>query len=321
MDIKCQNLSVTALGGGTGLSTLLRGLKNYTKNISAVVTVADDGGSSGLIRQEFGILPPGDIRNCILALSNAEPLMEKLLQYRYKEGVLNGQNFGNLLIAAMTDLSNGFLQAIRNISKVLAVTGAVYPVSLDNLVLSAILEDGTVIEGESLIPQVQIIHKSPIKEVFITPADAKPLPEVIESIMNSDIVTIGPGSLYTSLVPVLLVPGVSEALRATKAKKFYISNIMTQPGETKGYTLTDHIKTILRYGGDNIIDYCIVNKQKPDNHILYRYLSDDSEPVFYDKSFKNYYRNIEIIEEDLLFIEKGLIRHNKDVLARLVLGL
>lgn len=311
--------SITSLGGGTGLSTLLRGLKKYTKNITAVVTVADDGGGSGIIRNEFGILPPGDIRNCILALANVEPIMEQLLQYRYKEGTLNGQSFGNLLIAAMTDLCGGFLQGIKHISSVLAVTGEVYPVSLDDLILSAELDNGSLIVGESHIPKESIRQNSGIKEVSIEPANARALPEAIEAIINADIVTIGPGSLYTSLIPILLIKEVKEALIATKAKRVYISNIMTQPGETTGYNLANHIEAICKYGG-NIIDYCIVNNKEPESSILENYLSDNARPVYYEKSdLKGL--DIELIERDLLYVKSGYIRHDSDTLAATVLEL
>jgi len=311
-------MKITAFGGGTGLSALLRGLKDYTEDISAVVTVADDGGSSGMIRQDFGILPPGDIRNCILALANVEPLMEQVMQYRFKEGSLKGQSLGNLLIAAMTDLCNGFEQAVKEISNVLAVTGRVLPVSLDNISLYAKLENGTVIKGESRIPGIQMEQNSPISEISLLPSDARALPEALEAIAEADGIVIGPGSLYTSILPNLLVSDVSDAIRKSRAKKVYVANIMTQPGETSGYTLADHIRAILRHGGDGLMDAVIVNGTKPPADILERYRQDGSEPVFHTGEHPEII-GIPIVSGDLLDVSREYIRHNPHKLADLVI--
>ena len=230
-----RDLKVVAIGGGTGLSTLLRGLKLFARNITAVVTVADDGGSSGMLREDLGILPPGDIRNCILALADVEPVMERLLQYRFKEGSLKGQNLGNLLIAAMTDIANGFESAIREISNVLAVTGKVLPVSLEDIRLVAKLEDGTN-HGESKIPEEQIKRNSPIIEISMDKPYCNALPEVIQAIKDADVIVLGPGSLYTSIIPNIIIREVTQAINQSNAVKVYVCNIMTQPGETTGYS-------------------------------------------------------------------------------------
>jgi len=311
---------IAAIGGGTGLSTLLRGLKNYSENLTAIVTVADDGGGSGKIREDFGILPPGDIRNCILALANAEPVMQQVLQYRFKEGYLKGQSFGNLLIAAMTDLCGGFLLGVKQISNVLAVTGKVLPVSLDNISLCARLKNGTIVEGESRIPMVQQEEKSPIEEVFIKPANAKALPEAIDAINNAQCIVMGPGSLYTSILPNLMLEEVRNAILCSKALKIYIANVMTQPGETTGYTLKDHIDALIRHGGgEKLIDAVIVNNSVPPPSILDRYLNENSVPVLYRQ--ENESIGYAVIEDDLLDYSSGYIRHNPRKLAKKVVEL
>jgi len=310
-------MKIAVLGGGTGLSALLRGLKNFTEEITAIVTVADDGGSSGMLRQDLGILPPGDIRNCIMALANVEPLMEKVMQYRFKEGSLKGQSLGNLFIAAMTDLCNGFEEAVKQMSNVLAVTGRVLPVSLANISLCARLKNGTLVRGESLIPEVQMEQNSPIDEVFIVPKDAKPLPEALDALQEADCIVMGPGSLYTSIMPHLLLPDITNAIRCSKAVKVYVSNIMTQPGETTGYSLEDHVKAIIRHGGTNLIDIIIANNQQPPEDILYRYRQDGSEPVYHCEE-RSSVLGIPVIAHDLLDVYRGYIRHNPLRLASLI---
>jgi len=311
---------IVALGGGTGLSTLLRGLKEFTSNIAAVVTVADDGGSSGMLRNDMGILPPGDIRNCILALADVEPIMEQLLQYRFKEGSLKGQNLGNLIIAAMTDIANGFELAVEQISSVLALTGHVYPVSLDDLRLGARLKDGTIIHGESKIPEEQIKRKSPIEKVFLIPEKCKANPKVIKAIGEADIIVLGPGSLYTSLIPNLLVECISESIHNSSAVKVYVSNIMTQPGETTGYSVSDHINAIYDHAGYKFIDYVIINKQELPQEIAQRYSEENAYPVSYNPE-EIEKMGIKIVEVNIADFSNGLVRHNSKLLAQTVINL
>ena len=307
---------IVAIGGGTGLSTMLRGIKNLTANITAVVTVADDGGGSGKLREDLGMLPPGDIRNCILALANTEEIMQKLLNYRFKEGSLKGQSFGNLFLAAMTGIAGSFEKAVKLMSEVLAVRGKVLPVTLDNINLCAELEDGRIVVGESKIPEEVKSSKLPIKRVFITPSDAKPYSEVLDEIERADVIIIGPGSLYTSIMPNLVFKEVVESIKKSRAKKIYIANIMTQPGETDGYLLCDHIEAIERHCGGKIFDIVIVNNQPIPPDVLERYREDGAQPVWSDK--KTVEKGYTVVEEGLLSISNGLIRHNSAKLARLL---
>ena len=274
---------IVAVGGGTGLSTLLRGLKAYTPHITAVVTVADDGGSSGRLRQDFGILPPGDIRNCILALADVEPMMERLLRYRFREGELRGHSLGNLLIAALADLSDGFQSAIHAMSEVLAITGTVYPVTESDVHLKAYFDDGSTAEGESAIPIECLKRGTSIGRIELIPEYVKPLPEVVNAIMEADAVVLGPGSLYTSVIPNLLVPGMTQAIHASKAACLYIANIMTQPGETDGYDLTRHLTAIRDHAGYDLIDTVLVNTTLPSEPILMRYEEEEAYPIPYDR--------------------------------------
>lgn len=310
---------IVVIGGGTGLSTMLRGLKQYTSNITAIVTVADDGGGSGDLREDLGILPPGDIRNCILALSDTEPLMEELLQYRFPDGRLKNQSFGNLFLAAMDGISNNFEEAVKNMSEVLAVTGKVMPVTLDNMKLKATLKDGTIVRGESNIPVEAFNKKSPIDKLEIEPKDAKALSEALDAIMNADAIILGPGSLYTSVLPNLLVKEVKEALSKTSALITYVSNIMTQPGETDGFKVSNHLEVINNHIGSNIIDYVIVNNGDIDEKLKEKYLEEHSIPVEIDED-KIDELDVEVIKANLLAINKdGFIRHNSDVLASVII--
>lgn len=248
--------AVTVIGGGHGLSVLLRGIKASTSNVSAVVTVADDGGSSGRLREELGIIPPGDLRNCLVALADTEPLMEKLFQYRFEgDTALAGHSFGNLFIAAMNEVTGDMETALQESSKVLAVKGRVLPASKEYVRLDAIMEDGTIVEGESQIPEA---HKK-IKRVRLFPKKVPAVPAALDAIESADAIILGPGSLYTSIMPNLLVEGVAQALKKSKAIKIYICNVMTQPGETDNYTASMHAKAILDHAGRGVIDYVLVN--------------------------------------------------------------
>ena len=259
---------VVALGGGTGLSTLLRGLKKYTGNLTAIVTVADDGGSSGRLRKEYRILPPGDFRQCITALADVEPLMTTLFQHRFKEGSLNGHSFGNLFIMAMAEITGDFEHAIRESGRVLAVRGQIVPSTLRDVTLIAEMADGETRIGESSIPHANgngdgdghggVATATAIKRVFLQP-ESTINPEAEEAILNAEMITVGPGSLYTSILPNLVVDGMAEALKASPAIKVFICNVATQPGETDFFRVSDHLKAIENHLGTNIFDFVVVN--------------------------------------------------------------
>lgn len=308
---------IVVIGGGTGLSTMLRGLKYYTSNITAIVTVADDGGGSGDLREDLGILPPGDIRNCILALADTEPLMEELLQYRFKEGRLKDQSFGNLFLAAMDGISENFEEAVKKMSSVLAVTGKVVPVTLEDMVLRAKLKNGSLVEGESNIPLESIRQKSPIDRIMIDPKDAKALVDSVEAIRTADAIILGPGSLYTSVIPNLLVKDIGEAIKKTSAIKIYVSNIMTQPGETDDYDVVDHVKAIINHSYDGIVDYVIANAGEIGKELEEKYLEESSKLVTKDKK-ELAKLNVKLIESNLVKTTKGLIRHDSEKLASVI---
>ncbi|MBU3113371.1 gluconeogenesis factor YvcK family protein [Clostridium lacusfryxellense] len=305
---------IVVIGGGTGLSTMLRGLKKYTNNITAIVTVADDGGGSGVLREDLGILPPGDIRNCILALADTEPLMEELLQYRFKDGRLKDQSFGNLFLAAMDGISNNFEEAVQKMSSVLAVTGRVIPVTLDNMILKAKLKNGIIIDGESNIPRGVIDNDSAIDEVFIEPNDAKAMKEALIAINEADAVILGPGSLYTSIIPNLLVKEIRNALAKTKAVRIYVSNIMTQPGESDNYGVNDHIKAINKHAKCKVVDYVVVNTGEISDELEEKYFKDKSTLVSINEN-EITKLGIGIIKSDFVKIGKGYVRHDTDKLA------
>lgn len=308
---------IVVIGGGTGLSTMLRGLKYYTSNITAIVTVGDDGGGSGDLREDLGMLPPGDIRNCLLALSDTEPLMEDLLEYRFKDGRLKGQSFGNLFLAAMDGVSENFVDAVRKMSSVLAVTGKVLPVTLDDMKLMAYLENGNLIEGESYIPVEAIKQKSRIKKLTIDPIDAKPLSEALNAIKDADAIVMGPGSLYTSVLPNLLVKGITTEIRKSDALKIYISNVMTQPGETDGFNVCDHLNILRKYGGKDIVNCVIANVGSISADMKEKYKEKGSEVVKIDRS-KIKDIGVDIVERNLVRIKNGTIKHDSDYLAQVL---
>lgn len=269
---------IVAIGGGTGLSSLLRGLKEYTTNLTAIVTVTDDGGSSGRLRHELGVLPPGDIRNCLVALADSESMMTDLFEYRFNEGDgLTGHSFGNLFLAAMSGIAGDFDSAIKESSRVLNIKGRVLPSTLANVALQATLEDGTVVLGESNISK----SKSPIRSIRLVPESCEPLDEAIEAILAADAIVLGPGSLYTSVMPNLLVPGIAEAIERSMALKVYVCNIMTQPGETDGLSAADHARALLKGTGKLLFDHVLVNIEQP-QRLLKRYESDGAYPVKVD---------------------------------------
>ena len=309
---------IVVIGGGTGLSTMLRGLKNYTSNITAIVTVGDDGGGSGVLREDLGILPPGDIRNCILALARTEPLMEELLQYRFKDGRLKNQNFGNLFLAAMDGISDNFEDAVQKMSSVLAVKGKVLPVTLEDMVLEAELENGNKVRGESIIGEEVIEQDSRIKKLKIFPEDAKALDDAISAIEDADAIVLGPGSLYTSILPNLLVKDITRSIKKSKALKLYICNIMTQPGETQKFSVSDHIKVIFDHCGRDIIDCVIANEESIHPDLRDKYYAEGSDIVNLDIEELEKL-GVDVIKDDLTETQKTYVRHNAQKLAKIII--
>jgi uncharacterized cofD-like protein len=272
-----------AIGGGTGLSTMLRGLKRYSRNITAIVTVADDGGGSGMLRQDLGMPPPGDIRNCIQSLANVEPIMAQLLNYRFTEGSLAGQAFGNLFLAALNGISDSFDQAVARMSQVLAVTGRVLPVTNANVNLEAEFENGTRVLGESKIFSFKKEQDCRITRVRLLPDGAEPLPEAMEAIRQADLILLGPGSLYTSIIPNLLVNGIAAEVASSRALRIYICNIMTQEGETEGYTVSDHLSALFDHTRPGLVDLCLANSQPVPAYLLEKYRVENADPIQVDR--------------------------------------
>ncbi len=308
---------IVAIGGGTGLSTLLRGLKEYSSNITAIVTVADDGGSSGRLRRDLGVLPPGDIRNCLAALADEEKLLTELFQYRFKAGDgLTGHSFGNLFLTAMSEISGDWEKAIAASSQVLAVRGRVLPATLSDVSLWAELVDGRFIEGESNITEAG----GKISTIGCIPSNPPALPAAIKAIEEADYIIIGPGSLYTSIVPNLLVPEIRAAIAKTQAPRIYVCNIMTQPGETQGYSVSDHIRSIDRICGQRLFDAVLVNRKSFSSNSLLHYARENSHPVFLDRSdVSKLGRRIvaaNVIHEDE---DTGYVRHDSQRLAKVLL--
>lgn len=308
---------IVALGGGTGLSNLLRGLKDYSAKITAIVTVADDGGSSGRLRREIGVLPPGDIRNCLAALADEEKLLTELFQYRFRAGDgLVGHSFGNLFLTAMSDIAGDLEQAIAASSKVLAVRGEVLPATLSDVSLWAELADGRRIEGESSITKAN----GKILKIGCTPANPPALPRAVEGLQEADFIIIGPGSLYTSVIPNLLVPEIADAIANSEVPRIYVCNIMTQPGETDGYSVADHIRAIDRACGRPLFDAVVVQGKVPSAKALIRYSQENSYPVVLDReAVTQLGRRVviaNVMDEDE---NTGLIRHNSQRLAGMLL--
>ncbi len=306
---------IVAVGGGTGLSMLLSGAKNITNNLTAIVSVGDDGGSSGRLREEMGILPPGDIRHCITALADDEDLVNKLFKYRFTNGEgLEGHSFGNLFLTALYDITGDMVSAVRASSRVLSIRGRVLPATLDDMKLVAEMEDGRIIHGESTIPEAH----GKIKRLFTEPANCKALPDVIQAIKDAELIILGPGSLYTSVIPNLLVKEISEEIIKSKAKKIYVCNIMTQPGETDNYTVSDHLKALIQHAGSNkIVDAVLVNDYLPDN-LAGKYQEAGSYPVKLDvPEVKKL--GIKIFAKKLIQDSReGLVRHSSTRVARAV---
>lgn len=308
---------IVAIGGGHGLSHLLLGLKEYTSNITAIVTVADSGGSSGRLREEFNIVAPGDIRNCLVALADAPALMGELFQFRFsKESQLQGHNFGNLFLTAMFQLTGGdFEKAVKESSRVLAIRGRVVPSTVSNVHLVAEYVDGSRIEGEAKIPARNV----KIKRLSLIPENSIPTQEAVEAIQDSDIIVLGPGSLYTSILPNLIIQGMSEAITKSSAYKIYVCNVMTQPGETDGFTASDHLEAIIEHTDKNIINACIINDAIVPEAALDRYKTEKSYPVLADTE-KIKEMGLEVVATDLLSV-KDYVRHDSAKLTKALIKL
>lgn len=309
---------VTALGGGTGLSTMLRGLKYYTNNLTAIVTVADDGGGSGVLRQDLGMPPPGDIRSCLQAMANAEPIMEDLLDYRFQEGSLAGQSFGNLFLAALNGISPSFDQAVARMSEVLAITGQVLPVTNENVNVVAQFENGTSVVGESKISAFKRAQNCRIAQVRMEPEHPAALPAALDAIRKADIILLGPGSLYTSVIPNLLVEGVVEAICRSEALKIYVCNIMTQEGETEGYTAADHVDALLSHGAPGLVDLCLANSAPVRPGLVEKYREEDAAPILVDRE-RIRAMGLELEEYPVASEGGDYARHDPDRLAAAVL--
>ena len=305
---------IAAIGGGHGLSIMLRGLKQYTENISAIVTVADDGGGSGMLRQDLGMLPPGDIRNCMEALANTEPLMSELMHYRFPEGVLAGQSFGNLFLAALNGISGSFDEAVSRMSEVLAITGRVLPVTTADVQLVAEFENGASVTGESKIFYCKKREDCRIRRVRLSPENPKALPAALAAIREADMIILGPGSLYTSIIPNLLVDGIVDAIRRSRALKVYVCNVMTQDGETEGYTVSDHIRALFKHSCPGLFDLCLTNSSPIPPAVVQRYALEGAEPIFCDREAVEAL-GVEIISRPVATVENGLVRHNPGHLA------
>ncbi|OLN23978.1 hypothetical protein BTO30_00720 [Domibacillus antri] len=314
---KAAQPKVVIIGGGTGLSVLLRGLKRHPIDLSAIVTVADDGGSSGRLRDELNIPPPGDIRNVLAALSDVEPLVESLFQHRFStKNELSGHALGNLMIAALSSITGDFGHAIQEMSRVLNVRGKVLPAANQSVVLHAEMEDGSVVSGESKIPY----SGKKINRVFLTPEKIEPLPETIRSIREADMIILGPGSLYTSILPNLLVPGIGEEVCAAKAKKVYICNLMTQAGETLDFTASDHVGAIYDHMKCSFIDTILVNKEPIPAVIQERYKEERAKPVVYDvENLQS--MGLDAIFDDIVTYDDCIIRHDTAKVAEILVRL
>ncbi|GAA3403322.1 YvcK family protein [Paenibacillus hodogayensis] len=301
---------IVVIGGGTGLSVMLRGLKEKPLDITAIVTVADDGGSSGVLRSELQIPPPGDIRNVLIALADVEPLLSQMLQHRFSSGTgLAGHSLGNLILAAMKDITGDFVTGVKALSRVLAVRGRVLPASDHQIILKAVMNDGTIVEGESNIPKAG----GKIKRVFIEPADVSPLEEAVEAIREADAILVGPGSLYTSILPNLLVPKLAETITNSAAIKLFVCNVMTQPGETDDFTVSDHLQAIYEHIGHHMFDYIIVNNGEIPPQVQSKYAEQGAKAVHLDLDEVNRLGYKVIADRLVLF--RTYLRHDAERLS------
>lgn len=316
-----EALRIVAIGGGTGLSTLLHGLKEYASppcqvEITAVVTVTDDGGSSGRLRREFPVLPPGDIRNCLVALSEDEAVLSRLFQYRFSDGEgLKGHSFGNLFLTALSDITGDFALAVKVSSQILATRGRIFPSTARDVAIEAVLQDGVILHGETSISR----STARIREIRLVPATCEPLPETLEAIQNADLITMGPGSLFTSVVPNLLVMGIPEAIRRSPALKACIVNLMWQPGETINFRASDHVDAIHQHAGGRLVDIAVLNNRPISEALLRKYELELARPVENDTE-RLREMSVEVAAADLL-LEGATVRHNPEATAALVIEL
>lgn len=310
--------NVVVIGGGTGIFTVLSGLKKHPVQLSAIISMADSGGSTKILREEFGILPPGDVRRALVALSQSEKLLADLFNYRFNEGRLNGHNFGNLLITALERIEGNFERAVEEAGRILNIKGSVIPVTLENTNLFAVLENGQIIEGESNIDVPTHDGNLKIEKVYLKPK-AKANKKAVSAILRADLIIIGPGDLYTSIIPNLLVKGISEAIKKSRAKKVYICNLMTKFGETNNFTGLDFVSALEKYLGKNILNFVILNNKKPQKERVQKYEKEKAAFVRYKKeNFKN--KKFQIIEGNFLR-KKGFIRHDPQKLAKIIISL
>lgn len=311
--------NIVIIGGGSGVSSILPGLKGLSNNVTAVITVADDGGSTGKIREDMGIIAPGDIRNCLVSLAN-NTTMQNVFDYRFKSGDLKGHSLGNLFIAAMSDIYDDFAKAVYKSGEILSITGKVLPLTLENIFLVATLENGEIVKGESLIPEKVIEYKSKIKKIDLNPSNIEIFEDAKKDILEADIIVLGPGSLYTSIIPNLLAKDMIDLINKSGAKVYYIVNAVTQNGETKGYSVLDHYMAIIEHAGKNFIDSIIVNTKKPDDSIIEKYIKEKSDILFITEKEKKYFKdnNIEILLGDIIDTTNEKIRHDSNKIARLL---
>lgn len=315
---------IAVIGGGTGLAVLLRGIKNIEDvDLTAIVSVADDGGSSGVLREDLGMLPPGDIRSCLLALASEEEGMQEILAYRFSEGRLSGQNIGNLIIAALNEIHGSFDEAIERLSDILKVKGKVVPVSVDKMVLCGELENGNIIIGESKIPQISLRENSRIVDVFLESGDVGATRSALHAIKEADAVIIGPGSLYTSILPNFLVKGIPEAIRASKGIKVYICNVMTQPGETDGMSVTGHTEELCRFTEGMAPDFVIANDRGLTVEELEKYTESASEQTLVTEADESALgaMGISLVRGPFIETRKGYVRHDARAVAKVIAGL
>lgn len=314
------NPKITVIGGGTGNSVILKGIKTITENIVTIVAMGDNGGSTGKLREDLGMLPPGDIRACLLALSNIEPEMEKILGHRFDKGTLKGQSFGNLFLAALNEIYGSFEEAVAKSANILNITGKVYPMTTTNVNLIAKLNNGKKVYGETQIPEIVKEEEAKIEQIILDPENVKPMPGAIEEIKTADIIVIGPGSLYTSVIPNLLIEGIVAAINQSDAKKVYICNVMTQEGETKGYGVKEHIQALYEHAPLLRIDYVIVNnKEIEEKEILGRYIEENQEPIILKEEDYKYAKEkgIKIIEGEFAS-EVQYVKHDSIKVAKVL---